>query len=59
MDHVITMNGEYPLQKLHSPQEDMVYSPESRGTRQSMLQHGSNTLQPQGTAEAVVSCDVT
>ena len=59
MDHVITVNGEYPPQRLHSPQGDMVCSPTSRGTQQPMLQHGPDTLQPQGSSDAMVSCNVT
>ena len=59
MDHVITVNGEYPPQMLHSPQGDMICSPVGRGTRQPMLQHGPDTSQPQGSSDAVVSYDVT
>ena len=58
MDHVITMNGENPPQKLHSPQGGMICSLASRGTRQPMLQHALSTLQPPGNFDAT-SSDVT
>ena len=59
MDHVITINGEYPPQMSHSPLGDTICFPADRGTRQPTLQHGPDTLQPQGSSDAVVSCDVT
>ena len=59
MDHVIRTDGEYPPQRLHSPQGGMVCSPADKGIQQPMPQHGSNTLRPQGTADAMVSHDVT
>ena len=49
----LQMNGEYPPQKLHSPQGDMICSPASRGTQQLVLQHEPGTLQPQGSSDAI------